>query len=203
MRSNQTSSSKSYLSVSRESFYYLCQFKTIFMFRSLKFIFPILLISFSLNAQYDFYTTEEYSIKYPADWSIDTSGIMGTDFILFSAIGSEKDQFRENVSLLVQDVSEYDLDLDKYVEISLEQVKTMITNGKLILSERKNGSYEEYNFHRVVYTGKQGVFDLRFEQYIWLEDGLAFILTSTSEQDAYNTFSSYFDEILKSFQFNY
>jgi hypothetical protein len=89
------------------------------------------------------------------------------------------------------------------VEISLEQVKTMITNGKLILSERKNGSDEEYNFHRVVYTGKQGIFDLHFEQYIWLEDGLAFILTSTSEQDAYNTFSRHLDEILKSFQFNY
>ncbi len=173
------------------------------MFHTLKFIFPILLISFSLNAQFDNYSTEEYSIKYPVDWSIDTSGIMGTDFILFSAITSEKDQFRENVSLLVQDVSEYDLDLDKYVEISLEQVKTMITNGKLILSERKNGSDEEYNFHRVVYTGKQGIFDLHFEQYIWLEDGLAFILTSTSEQDAYNTFSRHLDEILKSFQFNY
>ena len=78
---------------------------------------------------------DSYTIDYPKDWELDESGQMGTSFILFSPLTSQKDQFRENVNLLVQDLTGYNLDLDKYVEISEEQVKTLITDGKIIESK--------------------------------------------------------------------
>ena len=64
-----------------------------------------------------------YSINYPDNWELNKAGQMGTSFILFSPLSSKKDNFKENVNLLVQDLKGHDLDLDKYVEISEGQIK--------------------------------------------------------------------------------
>jgi hypothetical protein len=55
----------------------------------------------------------KYFINYPSDWELNNSGLMGTSFILFSPVSSSQDNFRENINLLVQDLSQYDLNLDK------------------------------------------------------------------------------------------
>jgi len=94
---------------------------------------------------------DSYSIDYPKDWELNESGQMGTSFILFSPFTSQKDQFIENVNLLVQDLTGYNLDLDGYVEISEGQIKTMITNGKIIESKRVTNQtldYTKSNLHR-------------------------------------------------------
>ena len=59
-------------------------------------------------------TENSYSINYPGNWELNKSGQMGTSFILFSPLSSEQDQFKENVNLLIQDLTGYNLDLDKY-----------------------------------------------------------------------------------------
>ena len=75
-----------------------------------------------------------YSVQYPPNWELSQNGSGETSFVLFSPLENDKDQFKENVNLLVQDLTGRNIDLDKFVEISEEQVKTMITNPTLIES---------------------------------------------------------------------
>lgn len=158
------------------------------------------LISFSASAQIPTWETlseNGYFIQYPSDWQLDKSGQMGTSFILFSAQASDKDQFKENVNLLIQDLTGYNLDLDKYVEISENQIKTMVTDGNLMLSKRmKKGGRE---FQKTMYTGSQGIFKLKFEQYYWVIDNKAYVLTLTCEQSQFDAYKEAGEKILESF----
>jgi PsbP-like protein len=144
-------------------------------------------------------SAERYSIQYPSDWELNQNELMGTSFILFSALETGDDLFRENVNLLIQDLSTYNMDLNQYTEISEGQVKTMITNSSLIESKRIKIGSEEY--HRMIYTGDRGIFHLQFEQYYWVRNNEAYILTFTSEQDKFSRYSEIGEAILNSFVF--
>ena len=141
-----------------------------------------------------------YSIDYPKDWELNESGQMGTSFILFSPLTSQNDQFRENVNLLVQDLTGYNLDLDGYVEISEGQIKTMITDGKIIESKRVTNQTLDYQ--KIIYTGKQGNFNLKFEQYYWVVGDKAFVLTLTCEETQFDDYKLTGENILNSFILN-
>ncbi len=141
---------------------------------------------------------DKCEIKYPPDWEVNKSGLMGTTFMLFSPLSSELDNFKENVNLLVQNLSGYDLTLDQYVEISEGQIQTMLTEGKVILSERMNKNGQEY--HKLIYSGKQGIFDLKFEQLFYLVDNHAFVISLTCEQAEFDKYQSTGEKILNSFE---
>jgi hypothetical protein len=163
-------------------------------------IFLFLLSSiFNVNAQINWKTIEDksYSVKYPSDWEVNSSGMMGTSFILFSPLAEAQDNFKENVNLLIQDLSAYDLDLDKYVEISVSQIKTMITNSNVIESKNIKSEFGEYQ--KMIYTGEQGMFKLKFEQYYWVINNNAYVLTFTSELDKYLNYKETGEAILNSF----
>jgi hypothetical protein len=144
------------------------------------------------------HSSSNYDIAYPSDWKSDTSKTMGTDLILFSSLTDSNDTFRENVNVLVQDLSAYDLTLDQYVQISEKQVKTMITDGKIILNERKAGPRGE--FHKMIYTGKQGVFNLKYEQHFWLVNKKAYVLSFTCEESQYVKYQQIREQIMNSFK---
>ena len=141
-----------------------------------------------------------YSINYPDNWELNKSGQMGTSFILFSPLSSVQDQFKENVNLLIQDLTGHNLDLDKYVEISEGQIKTIITDGKI--TESKRIITENLNYQKVIYTGKQGIFNLKFEQYYWVVGDKAFVLTLTCEESLFDNYQVKGEKILKSFNIN-
>jgi hypothetical protein len=150
-------------------------------------------------AQKDWKTLNEkgYSIQYPDNWELNTSGQMSTSFILFSKQTSPQDQFRENVNLIIQDLTKQNINLDKYVEISEGQVKTMITNGKLIESKRLNSN--GIDFQKVIYTGDQGTYKLKFEQYYLIKKNKAYVLTLTCETRQFDAYKEIGEQILNSF----
>ncbi len=141
---------------------------------------------------------KNYSIEYPEKWELNRSNEMGTSFIIFSELTSEKDQFRENVNLVVQDLTGQNIDLDKYIKLSESQIKTLITDGNIISSDRFNK--KGYEFHKLVSTGKQGVFNLKFELYIWVQNNKAYVLTLTCEMSEFNNFKNEGEKILDSFK---
>jgi hypothetical protein len=143
------------------------------------------------------YTDSDCEIQYPATWEENTTQKMGPRFILFSPIESDEDDFRENFNFLIQDLQGQAIDLDAYVSISENQVETLITNGEIITSERQTD--ENGESHKLIYYGKQGTYDLRFEQNFWIKNGEAFVLTFTSEKDAYEKYANVSKRIFNSF----
>jgi len=140
---------------------------------------------------------KEYSLKYPNNWEINKSGQMGTQFIIFSQLTSESDNFRENINLIIQDLTGYNIELNEYVEISKKQIATMLTDCKIISSERVKKDGKE--FHKSLYSGRQGIFDLQFEQYYLIENNKAYVLTFTCETSEFSNFKKIGEEILNSF----
>ena len=139
-----------------------------------------------------------YSIQYPENWELNKSGQMGTSFMILSALSSQQDNFRENVNLIIQDLSGQNINLDKYVELSENQVKTMIVNGEILESKRQN--INGVNFHKIIFTGKQGIYNLKIEQYYFIEKGKAFILTLTCEISEFEKYKETGEKILNSFK---
>ena len=140
-----------------------------------------------------------YSIQYPDNWELNTEKSMGTSFILFTEQTSSEDKFRENINLIIQNLEGYNLNLDDYVAISEEQISKMVTNGIIIDSKRLNTNNTE--FQKIIFTGKQGLFQLKFVQYYFVKDEKAYVLTFTCEEIQYEKYSLISDQILESFLF--
>ncbi len=138
-----------------------------------------------------------YSIHYPDNWELDQSGHMGMSFILLSPLSSDQDLFRENINLMIQDLSGHNLDLDAYTALSEGQIKTMFVHGNLIESKRLKT--ETLDYHKVMYTGKQGIYNLKFVQYYWVVDDTAYILTFTCEESTFSEYLENGEKILNSF----
>ncbi|MEO1435179.1 MAG: hypothetical protein AAFV80_06545 [Bacteroidota bacterium] len=152
------------------------------------------------TASWKTHSGDFYQIQYPADWDVDTSGQSGTTFFLTSLLTGDGDTFRENVNLLLQDLSAYNMDLDEYIKISEEQIGQLFPDGQIISSDRFNTHQPE--FHRLVYVGKQGTRSMQFLAYCWLIDKTAYILTFTCEEDQWADYGPTGERILKSFQLN-
>lgn len=170
------------------------------MFRKQFLLFVICLFTTSIiaqNEELDSISETNYSVQFPKNWDYISPGQMGTTFMIFSPVSSKEDQFRENVNLLIQDLSTHDLSLDQYAQISEKQIKTLITNSKIIENTKlkKNGLY----FQKLIYTGTQGVLKLQFEQYYWVENKQAYVLTFTTEESEFENFKTTGENILNSF----
>ena len=141
-----------------------------------------------------------FSITYPNNWELENPGQMGTNFILYSPIDSAKDNFRENINLLTQDLKGYNLDLDQFITISIEQIKTILTEGEMLESTKSTSNSLDYQ--KLIYKGKQGIYNLKFQQYIWVVQDNAFILTLTCEEDQFDNYLLVGKKILNSFKIN-
>ena len=143
-------------------------------------------------------STDAYKIDYPDNWEVNQSGLMGTEFYLFTALSGSDDKFRENINLMIHDLQVDDISLDDYIELTQKQIKTLLTNSKLIESKRlKNNGVE---FHMLVYTARQGMFDLKVMQYFWLIDGKEYILTYTAEVKEFDKFFPDVEKSMNSFK---
>ncbi len=141
---------------------------------------------------------KEYSISYPTSWELDQSGLHGSSFFLFSKLNSENDSFRENINLLIQNLSGLNMDLDKFANLSENQINAMVTNGKMIENERLKSKGIE--FQKMIYTSEQNNRQLQFEQYYWVKDDQAYILTFTAEENQFYAYQKLVEKILDSFK---
>lgn len=141
---------------------------------------------------------KDFTIQYPDSFELKTSGEMGVTFMLLSRQLSSDDLFRENINLLIQDLKGRNISLDTYVKISENQIATMIVDSDLIESKRiRNG---DSKYQKVIYTGKQGAFDLKYEQYYIVENEKAYVLTLTAERNHFDAYQGIGEEIMNSFK---
>ena len=141
---------------------------------------------------------ENYSIAYPEQWELNPSKQFGAEFMFFSPLSSEADKFRENVTLVVQELLDQDMNLDEFTELSIEQVKSFVTNANIIESKRieEKGKIAHQS---ITYTGKQGVFELELKQHFWILNNTAYVLTFTMQKEDKNEHKEVGKKIMDSF----
>ena len=106
--------------------------------------------------------------------------------------------YDNNILDTTLDLTGSNISLDEYVEISENQVRTLVSDGNLI--ETKRIYDKDFEYHKMIYTGKQGVYDLKFFQYFWVLDHKAFVLTFTAEVDEFDNFVQIAEKIMNSFK---
>lgn len=149
------------------------------------------------NDSWETFENNEFSIQYPDTFDLDTSGYLGMEFMLKSRLTTEQDIFSENVNLVIEDISEYNFDLDTYVVAAEERVKEIIPNYNLIESQKvesRNGK-----FYKFTYTGSPETFELKWLQYCFLKNGKAYIVTLTCMADQYEEYLPVAQNIMDSF----
>ena len=140
---------------------------------------------------------KEYSIKAPAGWTVDASKQMGTDVVIFSMLENSYDKFRENVNVMIQNLAGKNINLEKFTAISLNQVKTMATDGKI--EESKTIKAGAGTYQKIIYTATQDGLKLKFEQYYFIANNKAYVVTLTTEANKFELFRPEGEEILNSF----
>ena len=140
---------------------------------------------------------KEYSIKSPAGWTVDSSKQMGTDLILFSMLENSADKFRENINVQVQNTAGMNIDLAKYTAISATKIKAMAPDSKI--EESKTINTGKLAFQKTIYTATQDHLALKFEQYYYVANKKAYVITFTSELRKFDIFKPVAEEILNSF----
>jgi len=148
---------------------------------------------------------ENYTIKHPPEWEVNTSGKMGTSFILFSPLVSKSEKFRTNINLIIQDLEGITIDsrtinLKEYTERSIVEIKNKNTKsgGKIISSDLIN--VNGISHQKVIYTGvsKEGL-KLQYEQYYWVEKNKAYVLTLTCQEYKFIDYQATGEKIFDSF----
>lgn len=141
--------------------------------------------------------TEDFSINYPATWELNESGLMGTTFALYSPQEDSTD-FRENVNLLIHDISAMNVDLDKYIAVTINGIYSYVYNSEIVTTE--GFTMDGRPYHKLVYTGEQGGRALKWMQYCTIRDQLAYLVTFTSTQADFDANVESGEAIMKTFR---
>lgn len=138
-----------------------------------------------------------YSIKCPAQWQLDTSHALGSDIFMRSVKEDQDDKFAENVNILIQQLPSDTISLDLFVSVSEKQIQDFATDLQLVKSTRmlRNG----YPYHWIVYYQTQGIFQLRTEQFFFLKNSKAYVVTFSTEKSKEAKFENVGLTILQSF----
>lgn len=136
-----------------------------------------------------------YQISYYDDLRLDESGRNNAEFYLFTEKSSKDDNFVENLNLLIQNLENLNIDLNKFVEITESQIKQ---NGNLIESRRIKSSGIE--FHKLVYESNYNGIKLKFLQYDFVKNKKAYILTYSAKTEEYAKYLDEMGKIMKSFK---
>lgn len=139
----------------------------------------------------------DYALQYPGDWELNQSGAMGTQLVVLAPLASDEDQFRENVNMVTEQLPSSDITLDQYSELSLGQLERGINDFQMLENERVDGS--PYPYHRMVFTGSQGIYELKFEQHYRVVADKAYVLTFTGEIAQFDAYADLGHQVMGSF----
>ena len=167
--------------------------------------FMFLIIAFILTnycfAQSDISKTtfikSNYRLEYPSTWRLDTSRISGTELFVFSPLENDNDKFRENVNVIIQNLSGQNIDLEKYKQITDDQLKRMANDCQVFESVITKTNKNEY--YTATYTMTQGKFRLKITSLCYIKNDKAYLITFTSELDKYDQYKKVGNDILQSF----
>jgi len=147
--------------------------------------------------EWTYIETETYEIKYPSDWTLEENGGFGSSFMIKSKPTSEKDSFRENITLVIQDMSMFGVDFGNEVELSEGDIKDIVKNCNII----KNEMTERHGlrFQEVIFSGKESGFELTFYQLYTTFENKMYVIGFTGLQKTFDEYEAIATEILHSF----
>jgi|SRR6478609_4815138 len=140
------------------------------------------------------FTNAEYSISYPASWSVYDSEL---SIKILSPLEYSNDTFKENVSVKEEALSEKKANLDDFSEKSEKVLSKSIEHLVIISHQRLKDQYGEY--HEVVFVGDAKDLRGKWIQHYRIKNNIAYIITLTCREKTFNKYKETGLKILTSF----
>jgi hypothetical protein len=167
--------------------------------RSIAFIVLVLLLSGCSSKEADRYHNkkDDFSVKFPNEWE-NREGFMGTDVISLSPKENAAYRFRENVNVVVESLPE-GMDLNGYFNANIPKLSSVVRD----FQQNESGSSIINNNRAewLIYTGSIGTITLKAKQYYLVNDKKGYVITCSATPATYDAYSSIFDAVVNSFQF--
>ena len=163
------------------------------------FILVIVLEIFTTSAtsQTTSYISQNYEIKFPNTWEIDTSKAKGTEFFICTKKEIQSEIKSQIISLIVQNLTGKNIDIIKYKQITERQIADLGNNGKIFISEIKQSTKGEY--FQMVYSFIQDNRKFKGIQVCFIKNKKAYLLTFTSDLNKFEKYKNIGEYILNSF----
>lgn len=142
--------------------------------------------------------TDSYGIKYPNSWTLFKDDDLGEAIHVVAPKSGGDDEFTENVSVIVQDLSGYNIDLDNYVKLAEKQIEETVNEGTILSSQRFEAG--TVRSHKIIYKGEIKGFNLKLIRYYQLKNEKAYILTYTALDKDFEKHKLFGQQILNSFR---
>ena len=181
--------------------------------KSLSIVFTIIaLIGFALIGvtawyflqanQFSTYKDDEFgfSLKYPTSWTA-TPHINGTNVAFYSPLENALDVFKENVNIVVQDMSAQRTipDLNQYTSIAINQMKVVFKKN-FVLIESKPVFLSGMPAHQIIFIGKGPEMDLKFKIIWTLKAKRAYQFTYGAVASQYDKYIGKVDAMIRTFR---
>jgi len=141
-------------------------------------------------------SVNKLSIQYPDNW---TKEVRGNSVLFLSPLESSGDHFKENVNFMLQDLSQQELTLEEYTEITKESVVANL--GKQSIVSLKDANVLGIAAKEFVYNMNMNGNNLRIKQYWFIKGKKAYLFTYTAELSKFNDYESVASKIVESFKF--
>ena len=145
------------------------------------------------------YEGEGYRMTYPSSWSIDDSQTRAQAIFFFSPQDGPADNFRENVNLMVQDLTPDQATMKDYLTLSKKQFKDY--NATVLELSEVPDPADGFPEAFISYTMPMGEFDLQFIARVKIKGQKAYLLTYTSTIDNFEQYLEDGKAIIESFSF--
>jgi hypothetical protein len=163
-----------------------------------KILVMLLITSFAIKGQEKWkeYKKYNYKTEYPESWSFNDSKSTGYAFVMLSPI-EKNETFRENLNLNVSFLKGDNVTLESYTVLSLEKIKNMLPNIKVV--ESKTVSKGSKNYQSIIWTAEIGGMFLKVKQHLYVKDNKAYSLSFTATKDSFGRFEKTANRILEGF----
>lgn len=144
------------------------------------------------------YTSKEkaFSIRFPKAWE-QKEGYMGTVVIALEPAEGRGDYFRENMNVVVEDLSG-NINISDYIHSSLAGMGKVLPDFKVI--ERKPAGRHASPSEQIRYSYRLGTIDLESTALIHISRGRAYVVTCTAEKEHSPRYRKTFDAIMAGFR---
>lgn len=140
--------------------------------------------------------TRDFSVSYPEPWSKQNrDDFFAEGVVFFSPVEDKSDQFREQVSVLIENLSS-DVSLSEYTSESLAQIKELSDPN---VSEAQPVNLGEQEGRQVIYSGEENGRPVRRMQTWSIKDRRAYVITYTAEPDSYDNYLPMVEKMIESF----
>jgi hypothetical protein len=154
--------------------------------------------STSESKVYEEFQSAKYSLLYPKEWKIDSSGISGALLTIIAPLESSNDHFSENIILTTIELPDSINDIAKFINANKNEISEL---GDSLVIEKKK-SKDSSSFYQIESENSSSGSLSKYLQAIWLGNQKIYLLTCICEKKNLKTYYGIFQKVISSFKLN-